>query len=142
MDPIFFAKIILTKKIWTNIFFRPTNFFQGQKIYDHNYLFPTITFFAKTFFRGEKLPNFIVRNLFSLTNIFFSPQQFLNSHIIFWIWIWFWIWDLGFGIQNLGFRIWDLGFGIQDLGLELWDLDSFWPTDPFDQLDVACGTAL
>ena len=31
---------------------------------------------------------------------------------------------------------WNPVFGIEDLGLRIWDLDSSWPTDPFDQLDV------
>ena len=46
-------------------------------------------------------------------------------------------WDLGFRIWGSGSVTWDSGFGIQDLGLRIWYLDSSWPTDPFDQLDVA-----
>ena len=46
-------------------------------------------------------------------------------------------WDSGFRIWGSGSVTWDSGFRIQDLGLRIWDLDSSWPTDPFDQLDVA-----
>ena len=47
------------------------------------------------------------------------------------------IWDLELWIQIWvsGSGTWDLGF--EDLGLGIWDIESFWPTDPFDQLGVA-----
>ena len=133
--------MIHAKKIETHFFsakFYLTHIFFGQKNFDPKKCWPKI-FFIQNFVSAKKDP---IPQIF-LTKRKFRPKIFLTKIFSgqmstkFFMILDFGIWDLGFSIWGSGSVTWNSGFGIQDLGLRIWDLDSSWPTDPFDQLDVA-----
>ena len=126
---MFDQKIFPPTFFWPNLFFSAKTFFY-PKFFGQNNFWPKIflgpNFFYPLILLGSKRMStkFIFGQKNSNQNSFWESFFFLTKIIL---------------RPNifLGFRICDLGYRIEDLGLGIWDQDSFWPTDPFDQLGVA-----
>ena len=110
-DPIFFVGQKMTQVFFTN------------KSFDPKLLWPKF-FWRKTFLTRIFQPKFFRAK----KNV--DPKNFRTKKFDL-------IFDFWFRIWVSGSETWDSGFRIQDLGHRICYLDSSWPTDPFDQLDVA-----